>query len=355
MRPASLAWVIAAAMALPALAQETSKEPQPVPAPPSRIGLDFIRIPPGEYKRGFEGGDYEHQFYLDHLYSTKPSFGREQPAHQVELTKPFDLATTEVTVGQFAQFVQATGYKTDAEKGGGALGFKPDEKDYVDRYAFDPAITWKSPGFDQTADDPVVAVSWRDAKAFCEWLSKAEGVRYRLPSEAEWEYACRAGTDSYYSWGNQPDKAYAHANVADGALATAYPGMVKYQRAVKLGANEGDGFVFTAPVKSRKPNPWGLYDMHGNVWEWCEDRWQDSRYGAQMKGLSREEKRDFKTVDPLFLEETDQHEYGDWRLIRGGAWNCAPANTRSSIRTYQEAGDAAIYTGFRIVREVPDS
>jgi len=351
----TIATLIGAAL-LPAAAEEAATAGAPAraeAAPPSKIGLEFVRLPAGEYWRGMDGGDTEHEFLLEHLYSTKPSIGSEQPAHGVVISKPFDLARTEVTVAQFRKFVDATGYKTDAEKGEGALGLvDPENRDFVDRYRVDSSVTWRDPGFEQTPEHPVVAVSWRDATAFCEWLGEAEGVEYRLPSEAEWEYACRAGGKDWYSWGRDPDLAYEHANVADAALENAHDEMVSYQRAVRLKPGEGDGHVYTAPVASAKANAWGLYDMHGNVWEWCRDRWQGSRYKEIIKDVPRPERNEYRVTDPVFLEETDQHEYGDWRTIRGGAWNCAPANVRASIRTYQEAEDATVYTGFRVLREV---
>jgi len=336
--------------------EEPAAEPSPQPAPPSRLGIEFVRLPAGEYRRGMPGGDTEHEFILNHRYSNTPEFGREQPAHRVVLTRPFDLATTEVTVGQFKVFVQQTGYKTDAEKQGGSRGLAYDAADnWVDRYQVDPKFTWRHPGFDQTDSDPVVAVSWRDAQAFCEWLSQAEGQKYRLPTEAEWEYACRGGTKSWYSWGKDPDQAYQHGNVADLSLEKLHEGMASYQRALGLKPGEGDGVPYTAPVKSFAPNPWGFYDMHGNVWEWCQDRWDGARYNELLKDVPRRERNEHPVTDPLFLGETDQHEYGDWRVMRGGAWNTAPANVRCSIRTYAEAKESAVYTGFRIGREVPES
>jgi formylglycine-generating enzyme required for sulfatase activity len=197
----------------------------------------------------------------------------------------------------------------------------------------------------------VVAVSWNDAQAFCRWLTAQEaGVTYRLPTEAEWEYACRAGGTTWYSWGEDPDAAYRHANVADGALEAALPGTTRYQRAIGLQADDGDGFVFTAPVSSFQPNGWGLSDMHGNVWEWCQDRWKADVYRDLLSGVPRQQQTSVVVRDPLWETETPQHDYGDWRVIRGGAWTCAPAAVRSSIRTYAEAGDASVYTGFRVVR-----
>lgn len=346
----TVAWIAA-----PMPAQEADPNPAKVrPAPASQtVGLEFVRIPAGEYRRGMPGGDTQHAFLLENRYSYAPEFGREQPDHRVVLTRPFDLATTEVTVGQFRAFVEATDYVTDAEKSGGALGFDPEPKNWVDVYRKDPAFTWRTPGFEQSDSDPVVAVSWRDARAFCKWLGERDGATYRLPSEAEWEYAARAGGEDWFFWGRDPDLAQQFANAADGSLEAEREGMLSFQRAVKLTPEEGDGYPFTAPVKSFQPNAWGLYDLAGNVWEWCEDRWDGDRYNDLLNGVSRADQKTFFVKDPLYLDQTEQHQYGDWRTIRGGAWNCGPANLRTSIRTFLEAGDAAVYTGFRIVREIP--
>ncbi len=324
------------------------------PALDNSLQMKFVRIPAGEFVRGFDTSDRrEHHFHIVHQYSNKQDFKNETPAHRAAITKPFEIGVSEVTVGQFRTFVTATNYRTDAEQNGGALGCFPDERDYVDRFHKSPEITWKTPGFEQTEMHPVVAVSWYDAAKFCEWLSAKENVRYRLPSEAEWEYACRAGQRSWYSWGEDPDEAYRHANVADGALEAALPNTTRFQRAVRLTADEGDGVVFTARTARYQPNPWGLFDMHGNVWEWTQDRWASDLYDRYFDGVPRQQRSEVMIHDPLFLEKTDQHQYGDWRSMRGGAWTCAPAAVRSSIRTFAEAHDAAVYTGFRVVREVP--
>lgn len=329
-------------------------EPEPKPNRQAEVSeIAFVRIEAGEYRRGFDRDDQgEHRFNMAHPFSNKQEFRFEHPAHRVAISNAFEISTTEVTVAQFRSFVEATGYKTEAERNRGALGCFPDEKDYVDRFHKSADVTWKSPGFEQTDQHPVVAISWNDAQAFCRWLSDRDGVRYRLPTEAEWEYACRAGESTWYCWGEDPDEAYVHANVADGALEAAQPDTTRYQRAVRLTANEGDEVVFTAPIASYKPNAWGLHDMHGNVWEWCEDRWSADLYERYFDGVPRQERDQVLVTDPVVTEATDQHKYGDWRVIRGGGWTCAPAAVRSSIRTFAEASDATVYTGFRIVREV---
>ncbi len=316
------------------------------------LGMAFVTVSPGTYRRGFDGSSQRDRLFArTHRYSNHADFKFDSPSHLVTLSKSFQIQTTEVTVAQFRAFTDATDYQTDAEMGAGAFGLFPDQKRYNDRFQRSPSVTWREPGFAQTDDHPVVAVSWNDATAFCEWLSKKEGVTYRLPNEAEWEYACRAGKTSWYSWGTNPDDAYRHANVADGALETAYPNTTRYQRAVKLEPDDGDGVVFTAPVASFRPNPWGLYDMHGNVWEWCHDRWVPDLYRRYLDDVPHQKRAEFNVDDPVETKKTDQHEYGDWRCMRGGAWTCAPASVRCSIRTYAEAGDASIYTGFRVVRQ----
>lgn len=315
------------------------------------IGMELVAISPGEYVRGFPDDGADHKFKLQHLYSLSQDLRKEMPPHRVTISKGFSIARTEVTVSQFREFVDATGYLTTAEKSGGALGFFPEEKNYVDRFQLNPEVTWKTPGIEQSESHPVVCVSWADAQAFCEWLSKKEGKTYRLPTEAEWEYACRAGTETWYSWGEDPDKAYVHGNVADSNLEAAVPKTTQYQRAIKLGKADGDGVALTAKVASYQPNPWKLHDMHGNVWEWCQDRWKADLYSDYFKDVPRTERDSVVIADPLFETKTAQHEYGDWRVLRGGAWTCAPAAVRSSIRTFAEAGDASVYTGFRVVRD----
>jgi formylglycine-generating enzyme required for sulfatase activity len=316
--------------------------------------MEFVRVPSGEFVRGFETSDgRDRRFDIAHQFSNKQNLQNETPAHRVAVTKPFEIGVTEVTVGQFRAFVTATNYKTDAERNGGALGCFPAEKNYVDRFHKSPEVTWKSPGFPQSDDHPVVAISWNDAQKFCEWLSKVEKAQYRLPSEAEWEFACRAGRKTWYSWGEDPNDAYEHANVADGTLEAAQPKTTQFQRAIRLGADQGDGAVFTAKAASYKSNSWGLYDMHGNVWEWCQDRWSADLYERYFDGIPRQKRSEVVVRDPLFLDKADQHQYGDWRIMRGGAWTCAPAAVRCSIRTFAEAGDSTVYTGFRVVREVP--
>lgn len=350
--PTSTTALMIMLIVLPAVQAEEQAQERKLPIAANSLGMQFVRVPAGEYLRGFDTSDRrDHDFFITHSYSNRQEFKNETPSHRVAITKPFEIATTEVTVGQFRAFVQATNYTTDAETNGGAMGFFANEKDYVDRFRKSPDVTWKSPGFEQSEEHPVVAISWNDAEAFCRWLSERENVHYRLPSEAEWEYACRANQKTWYSWGKDPDEAYSHANVADGALETAHPNTTRYQRAVRLKPDEGDGTVFTAKTASYLPNPWGLHDMHGNVWEWCQDRWSADLYERYFDDVPRQKRSDVIVRDPLFLDETDQHAYGDWRSIRGGGWTCAPAAVRNSIRTYAESSDATVYTGFRLVRD----
>lgn len=141
----------------------------------------------------------------------------------MRITKPFYLGAYEVTVGEFRKFVEDSGYKTDAEKDG------------IDSWAFNtktgklepegrkPEYTWRNPGWEQTDDHPVVNVTWNDAVAFCEWLSRKEGATYRLPTEAEWEYACRAGTTTRFWSGDDPETLAAAGNVRDATAKAKFP------------------------------------------------------------------------------------------------------------------------------------
>jgi formylglycine-generating enzyme required for sulfatase activity len=192
----------------------------------------------------------------------------EGPRREVTVA-PFAIARTEVTVAQFHAFVEATGYRAD----GGCWVWSADEQGY----RFDPLHDWRSPGFDQgeTGDHPVVCVSLDDAQAYLAWLSEqVGGAPFRLPTEAEWEYAARGGTASAYFWGevvrDVPENACHYANGADAALERSGLGGKDWAYIVC-----SDEEAFTAPVGSFLANGFGLSDMAGNVWEWVEDCWQD--------------------------------------------------------------------------------
>ena len=188
-------------------------------------------------------------------------FREEHPQRRVRITKPFYLGTYHVTRGQFRQFVNADsdGYKTDAEKGGrrGPGGLGPQRRK---DFEWNEKYSWRNPGFEQSDEHPVVCVSWNDAIAFCNWLSKKGGKTYRLPTEAEWEYACRAGTKTRYYSGDDPETLATVGNVGDAAAKASFP---DWKGTIKA----NDGYVFTSPVGKFKPNPFGLYDMHGNAWQ----------------------------------------------------------------------------------------
>ncbi|QDT37221.1 formylglycine-generating enzyme family protein [Stratiformator vulcanicus] len=314
------------------------------------VGMEMVAIPPGEFGMGESD---QSGLERDHPWSvTIPgnTTNNERPQHRVRISKPFDVAKHEVTVGQFKQFVDATGHVTDAEKNDGALGFDPTGEKHTERLRVDKKFSWKNPGFEQDDQHPVVCVSWHDANAYCKWLSEKEGKTYRLPTEAEWEYCARAGTKTWYSWGNDPDLAYEHGNVGDATLEKAHPQTVSYQRTASL-QGDGDGHLYTAPVGSMKPNPAGLLDMHGNVWEWCSDKFQLAYYQELVKPLSRKEKTTHVFEDPTGPKTTPQHEHGDWRSIRGGSWYTAPYMTRSAARGFANAPDAFCYVGFRVIKE----
>jgi len=224
------------------------------------LGMNFTLIKAGEFLMGSPDTDKD----ASDVYG-------EKPRHRVRITRPFYLGVHEVTRGQFRRFVEETGYRTEAEKDGkGAYGWNEETQLFKEN----PRYTWLTPGFEQTDLHPVVNVSWSDAVAFADWLGKKEGKTYRLPTEAEWEYACRAGTTTLYSCGNDPEGLAEVGNVCDGSLGEKHPGW----NAIAA----RDGFVYTAPVGRYRPNAWGLHDMHGNVWEWCLD-W----YGRDFYKTSR--------------------------------------------------------------------
>ncbi len=318
----------------------------------SSVGLTLRLIGAGRFEMG--ENDLGPGFSKDH---SEFQTGDVRPVHPVVLTKPYYLATTEVTVGQFKQFVVDTGYKTSAEtNAAGSVGWDPappkDNPRGVSTFRDGGGFNWKQPGFDQEDSHPVTGVSFADAKAFCAWLSKKEGVKYRLPTEAEWEYAARAGTESFFSFGDAYRGVIQRfANIGNVELELAFPDRVRRQWLVDVKVDPADKHVFTAPVGSYQANPWGLFDTYGNVWEWCEDDYLDTSYAPYVSANYHQVRK--RAIDPLNTEKWSNQ--GEWRVIRGGAWFNSPIQCRSSCRGYFEASDAACYIGFRVARDAPEA
>jgi formylglycine-generating enzyme required for sulfatase activity len=220
----------------------------------------------------------------------------EKPQHFVQIAQPFAVGQYEVTIGQFKTFVHATGH----DMAGGCWGLKDGQ------WKNDTSRNWLAPGFEQTDNDPVTCVSWDDAKAFVDWLRNTTDQHYQLLSEAEWEYAARAGTTTRYAWGDNPP--------------------------TREQANFGNNVGKTSEVGSYPANPWGLYDMNGNVWEWVEDCWNDSYQGAPSDGSAWTSGNCSR------------------RVLRGGSWYFRPENLRSAYRLWNYSGIGFIDFGFRVAR-----
>jgi len=236
-----------------------------VPTWTNALGMRFALVLPGSFLMG----------------SPASEWGRydDEVLHAATLTEPFYLGVFPITVGEFDKFVQATTYTTEAEK----------END---------SITWREPGFAQNSRHPVVCVSWNDAQAMVVWLNQVEGdtdLVYALPTEAQWEYACRAGSTKAYFWGDDPNQLGGQGWFSD---------------------NSGDK---THPVKSKKPNPWGLHQMHGNVWEWCAD-W----YGSYPS---------------VAVEDPPGPSSGSSHVCRGGGWDRGARDCRAAFRGFSAPAD----------------
>jgi formylglycine-generating enzyme required for sulfatase activity len=216
---------------------------------PVEFTNSIVLIPPGEFDMGSteaEVAKFQEQAKAMNLRSRHiDRVATEVPKHRVRITKPFWLGIHEVTRGQFRRFVGDRSYKTEAERDGkGGFGILDGQ------WKQDPRFVWnRDLGFEQADDHPVVNVSWNDVTAFCAWLSEKEGEKSHLPSESQWEYACRVGTTTTWYSGDDEDALKDHA---------------------RFSLNAGGKMH---PVGQKSPNAWGLYDMHGNAWEWCQDWW----------------------------------------------------------------------------------
>jgi formylglycine-generating enzyme required for sulfatase activity len=276
---------------------------------------DLRRIPAGEFLMGTAPAEQQQLSGVLDAAWWRAGVAAEGPPHPVEISRPFDLGTHPVTVGQFRLFVEATGYRTDGERDGtGAYRWSPDRGQW-DRAA---DCTWRNPGFAQDDDHPVVCVSWNDAAQFCAWWSGRENRRCRLPTEAEWEYACRAGTTTAF-----------HCGAALGSHLANFDGGSPHG-----GAAPGPYLRRTSKVGSFPANAFGLHDMHGNVYEWCAD-WLDLGY------YGRSPRKDPRGPDQ-----------GAERVVRGGAWNTIAARCRSACRKGGRVDFRINRRGFRVVADV---
>jgi formylglycine-generating enzyme required for sulfatase activity len=312
--PALLLACLALAVALPLAGQgqrPKGKKDAPVKSFTNSVGMKLVLIPKGKFMMGSPAGE-------------KGRYDNEGPRHEVKITRAFYMAAHTVTVGQFKQFVEGEEYRTDAERDGkGGYGYNADTKTGDGPK---PKYTWRNPGWKQTDWHPVVNVSWNDAAAYCKWLSKKEGKPYRLPTEAEWEYACRAGTTTRYYFGDENAGLKDHANMGDQALKK----NLDAETYKKAGfAAWDDGHAFTAPVGSYKANPWGLFDMHGNVSQWCKDCYDERFFRHSGK------------EDPECAKGAD-------RVVRNGAWDDVWRHCRSAYRNWSAPANRNDNIGFRV-------
>jgi formylglycine-generating enzyme required for sulfatase activity len=275
-----------------------------VPTPkPGTVMLDcptcpgLTVLPAGRFKQGSAG-----------------SASFEKPLHWVAIAHPFAISTSAVTLDEFRAFITATGRDMQ--------GCDVYDGEWKHR----PESSWENPGFVQTGSHPVTCTSWDDAKAYAAWLSVQTGHRYRLPSASEWEYAARGGGEADQPWGTDGSGACASANVADQSAAHRYPGWNVF------GCD--DGYVYTAPVGSFKPNAFGLNDMLGNVFQWTEDCWHEDYKGAPVDGAARTD------------GDCSEHE------LRGGSWFSTPAFVRADYRNHFAANYRTSSVGIRLVRDL---
>jgi sulfatase modifying factor 1 len=253
---------------------------------------NMVLIPSGTFQMGSTDGESD-----------------EKPAHSVTVSS-FYLGKHEVTVTEFKAFIDATGYKTDADKAGNSYV-------YTDTWKEQSGVNWKydTRGNLRPSSDynhPVVHVSWNDAVEYCKWMSKKTGKTYRLPTEAEWEYAAGGGASNRTKWAGVSDEN-------------------RLNRYANTNGNQ-DGYATTAPVGSLQPNALGLHDMSGNVWEWCSD-WYDSDYYKNSPSSN--------PTGP---------SSGSYRVLRGGSWNDYPQNCRVANRSYNSPGNRSSGIGFRLAR-----
>ena len=299
------------------------EKPLPTEITSASTGIKLKLIPAGEFEMGSRLTEKELATKFAMWNATEEDFTDERPPHRVKISRPFYLSQYEVTVGQFRKFVNDTGYKTEAEADGkGGWGYDESKS----KFKQDPKFTWKNSGFTQTDDHPVVNMSWNDAKKFCEWLCRKDGQTYGLPTEAQWEYACKAGTNTLWSNGDDPESVSKIGNIADGTLKAKIPW--------KKSIDAKDGYVFTTPVGKFAANPFGLYDTHGNAFEWCEDIYDAKLYTG----------RSGTTVDP------QQSTGSEYRVLRGGSWFNVPLFTRSAFRVGYTPDNRDFGIGFRISR-----
>ena len=287
---------------------ETDRTAGSPPTFENSIGLRLVTLPAGRALVGSPESDTEAQ----------PD---EMPQHWGEITTPFSIGVFEVTVGQFRKFVKETGYQTAAERENMGFSFNPKSK----RLEPKAGSSWLSTGFKQTDDHPVINVAYEDAIAFCNWLSTREQLTYRLPTELEWEYACRAGTETRWNCGDTVESLRDYCNLCDSTLQATYP-------FATWSVEWSDGFPFTAPVGTFRPNAFGLYDMHGNVFEWCADFWPEVGYDGQKLRLSE-----------------DPPPEGA-RITRGGSFLSLTTFTRSADRVCLQPQIRNCIVGFRVVR-----
>ena len=268
----------------------------------------MILIPGGDFKMGSNAGETD-----------------EKPIHLVHIDS-FYLSKYEVTVAEYKQFIDATSYQTDADKDGGS-------------YAWDGKSWPKTAGVNWKCDPegkarpsteynhPVIHVSWNDATEYAKWLSKKTSLNYRLPTEAEWEYAAgNGGKHTKYSWGNGDPAGKKGGNVSDETAKRKFSGWPIFE-------GYDDGFLYTAPVGSFNANEFGLHDMSGNVWEWCQD-WHADGYYAKSPASN-----------------PSGPTSGSDRVVRGGSWYDFPIGARVANRGRDSPGDRNILLGFRLARQ----
>jgi formylglycine-generating enzyme required for sulfatase activity len=295
------------------------------------LGMTLVLIPPGEFRMGSSADQtaaaLEQLRTVPRVASGEADRIRneEQPQHRVVLTRPIRIGRTEVTLGQFRRFVDDAKYATETERFGGGNSAKIDEADPNKRGAI-----WNAPGYPVTDDSPVTQITWGDMTAFCNWLSRREGRRvcyeqagnrdarqvagadgYRLPTEAEWEFACRAGTTTHYSFGDDVAQLDHYA---------------WFNRTAEVGREFG-----ARPVATKRPNPFGLYDMHGNAWERCQDF-----HAADAYAISA-------------VEDPPGPPSGVRRIARGGGWHYFDLHCRSAYRNNYAPDGRTANIGFRVV------